>query len=109
MDFAEYEERAAETAIYPRSHAIIYPALGLTGEAGEVAEKVKKMIRDGNLDPHALHKEIGDCMWYMAALCHDLSEEYGLDLSLGKAAEINLAKLADRARRNVIQGNGDNR
>lgn len=109
MDFAEYEDLAIRTAIYPRSHAIIYPALGLTGEAGEVAEKVKKMIRDGNLDPHALHKEIGDVMWYLAALCHDLSEEYGLDLSLNKAAETNLAKLADRANRNAIQGNGDNR
>lgn len=109
MDFAEYEERAAETAIYPRNQAIIYPTLGLTGEAGEVAEKVKKMIRDGNLDPYALHKEIGDVLWYLAALCNDLSEEFGLDLSLSKAAENNLAKLADRAKRNALQGNGDNR
>lgn len=109
MDFAEYEERAARTAIYPRNYAIIYPALGLASEAGEVAGKVKKMIRDGNMDPYALHKEIGDVMWYIAALCHDLSVEYGLDLSLNKAAETNLAKLADRASRNAIQGNGDNR
>lgn len=109
MTFDEYEKLAAKTAIYPRSQAIIYPALGLTGEAGEVAEKVKKMIRDGNLDPHALHKEIGDVLWYLSALCHDLSEEFGLNLSLSKAAEINIEKLADRAKRNAIQGNGDNR
>ena len=109
MLISDYENQARKTAIYPRSQAIIYPTLGLTGEAGEVAEKVKKMIRDGNLDPHALHKEIGDVLWYLAALCNDLSEEYGIDLSLSKAAEINLEKLADRAKRNAIQGNGDNR
>lgn len=109
MNLTYYEKQASKTAIYPRSQAIIYPTLGLTGEAGEVAEKVKKMIRDGNLDPHALHKEIGDCIWYLAALCHDLSEEFGLDLSLAKAAENNLAKLADRAKRGVLSGHGDNR
>lgn len=109
MTFQEYEIQAAKTAIYPRSYSIIYPALGLAGEAGEVAEKVKKMLRDGHIDPHALHKEIGDCLWYLAALCHDLSEEFGLNLSLAKAAEVNLEKLADRAKRNTLQGNGDNR
>lgn len=109
MDLREYETQATKTAIYPRSMAIIYPTLGLTGEAGEVAEKVKKMIRDGSIDPNALHKEIGDVLWYLAALCHDISDEYGLDLSLSKAAESNLEKLADRANRNVLQGSGDNR
>lgn len=109
MNLTDYQTQAIKTAIYPRNQAIIYPTLGLTGEAGEVAEKVKKMIRDGNLDPHALHKEIGDVLWYLAALCNDLSEEYGMDFSLAKAAEANLAKLADRAKRNAIQGNGDNR
>lgn len=109
MNLTDYQNQAIKTAIYPHSQAIIYPTLGLTGEAGEVAEKVKKMIRDGYLDPYALHKEIGDVLWYLAALCNDLSEEFGLDLSLSKAAENNLAKLADRAKRNAIQGNGDNR
>lgn len=109
MTFDEYESAAAETAIYPRSHALVYPALGVAGEAGEIAEKVKKMIRDGQFDPYALHREIGDCIWYLSALCHDLSEEFGLNLSLSKAAEVNLEKLADRAKRNAIQGNGDNR
>lgn len=109
MLISEYESKAAKTAIYPRQYAIVYPALGLTGEAGEVAEKVKKMIRDGNLNPYALHKEIGDVLWYLAALCNDLSEEFGLDLSLNKAAEKNLEKLSDRAKRNALRGNGDNR
>lgn len=109
MNLTYYESQACKTAIYPRSQAIIYPTLGLTGEAGEVAEKVKKMIRDGNIDPYAIHKEIGDCLWYLSALCHDLSEEFGLNLSLAKAAEVNLEKLADRAKRNTLQGSGDNR
>ena len=109
MLISEYESKAAKTAIYPRQYAIIYPALGLTGEAGEVAEKVKKMIRDGNLCPHALHKEIGDVLWYLAALCNDLSEEYGIDLSLERAASENIKKLESRAERGVISGNGDNR
>lgn len=109
MTFQEYEVQASKTAIYPRSYSIIYPALGLAGEAGEVAEKVKKMVRDGHIDPHALHKEIGDCLWYLAALCHDISDEFGFDLSLHKAAGVNLEKLADRKERGVISGNGDER
>ena len=109
MDFIEYEKEAASTAFYPRQYAIVYPALGLAGESGEVAEKVKKMIRDSNMDAHALHKEIGDVLWYLAALCNDMSEEYGIDLSLNKAAQVNLDKLRDRATRGVLSGNGDNR
>ena len=109
MNFTEYQNEAVKTAIYPRQYAIVYPALGVTGEAGEIAEKVKKMIRDGNLDPYLLHKEIGDVLWYLAALCGDLSEEYGLDFSLNKAAEINIAKLQDRANRGKIGGSGDTR
>jgi NTP pyrophosphatase (non-canonical NTP hydrolase) len=113
MTFDEYESAADETAIYPRSHALVYPALypalGVAGEAGEVAEKVKKMIRDGQLDAHGLHKEIGDVLWYLAALCRDMSEEFGLDYSLQSAAQGNLEKLKSRKDRGVLKGSGDNR
>lgn len=109
MTFDEYESAAAETAIYPRSHALVYPALGVAGEAGEIAEKVKKMIRDGQLDAHGLHKEIGDVLWYLAALCRDMSEEFGADYSLQSAAQGNLEKLKSRKERGVLKGSGDNR
>lgn len=70
LTFDEYQRRARETAIYPREYAVVYPALGLAGEAGEVCEKIKKGIRDhgGEFDRDALKKEIGDCMWYGAAV-----------------------------------------
>lgn len=105
----EYEDFAATTAIYPRSEALTYPALGLCGEAGEVAEKIKKRIRDGKFDPDELHKEIGDVLWYLAALCRDLTEEYKADYSLSAAAEKNITKLKDRQNRGVLKGSGDNR
>lgn len=103
MNFEEYQRRARETAIYPRDRAIIYPALGLAGEAGEVAEKVKKWIRDGVLDKDAVAKELGDVLWYLAAIAGDL------DVNLQDVAEKNIQKLADRAARGKIQGSGDNR
>lgn len=103
MTFDEYQTQARATAIYPRDKAIVYPALGLAGEAGEVAEKVKKWIRDGNLDREAIIKELGDVMWYIAALSGDL----GIDMS--EVATQNIRKLQDRAARGKIQGSGDNR
>lgn len=109
MTFEEYEMFARTTAIYPREYAITYPALGLCGEAGEVAEKIKKRVRDGNFDPDALHKEIGDVLWYLAALCRDISEEYGSEYSLSAAANKNVTKLKDRQNRGVLKGNGDER
>lgn len=109
MDFQEYEARAIETAIYPASYAIVYPAIGAANEAGELLGKVKKMIRDGHLDPASLHAEIGDVLWYLAALCRDLTEEYGAVYSLDGAAHNNLTKLADRAERGKLSGSGDNR
>lgn len=86
-----------------------YPALGLTGEAGEIANKVKKILRDDydlvelTVKEQELAKEIGDVLWYCAALASDL----GLDLS--KIAQDNLDKLQDRANRGTIKGSGDNR
>jgi NTP pyrophosphatase (non-canonical NTP hydrolase) len=74
LTFDEYQIRARETAIYPSGHAVVYPALGLTGETGEICEKIKKAIRDhdGQIDNEALAKEIGDVLWYVAALMGDL-------------------------------------
>ncbi|MBN1220037.1 MAG: nucleoside triphosphate pyrophosphohydrolase family protein [Anaerolineae bacterium] len=109
MKFSEYQIAARKTAIYPhRGRNLAYPALGLAGESGEVAEKVKKVIRDKNgvVDPEtreALKKELGDVFWYVAALC----DEVGLDMEDVAASNIN--KLLDRQERNVLHGSGDNR
>lgn len=104
-----YQAKAWETAVYPRkSINFIYPTLGLCGEAGEVAEKVKKIIRDhGGRIPAEKHteivKELGDVLWYLAAL----SSELGVNLSA--VAQANLDKLAKRAAENKLHGEGDNR
>ena len=103
MTFSEYQEKARSTAIYPQDRAIVYPALGLAGEAGEVAEKVKKWIRDGALDKDSIAKELGDVLWYVAQLATELG------LELDQVAQANLDKLASRSARNVISGSGDSR
>ena len=108
MTLNEYQDHALETAIYPADSRIIYPTLGLTGEAGEVADKVKKVIRDSQKEfapeiKAELMKEIGDVLWYCAALSHDLG--YTLD----EVAQTNVDKLRSRMNRNKITGSGDNR
>lgn len=109
MDLATYQQRSRQTARYPNAGSNpIYPTLGLCGEAGEVADKVKKVIRDrgGSFSPEvieALKLELGDVLWYVA----QLSTELGLDLA--DVATANLEKLASRAVRNVISGDGDQR
>lgn len=103
LTFRDYQRKAARTAIYPKSAKLTYPALGLASEAGEVAGKVKKLLRDGELDPLALADELGDVLWYVAALAADLG--YDLDA----IAERNLEKLQSRSERGTIGGNGDNR
>ena len=103
QDMDDYQKNAAETAIYSSKHAVIYPALGLAAEAGEVANKVKKILRDGDFDRKAIADEIGDCLWYIAALCRDLN------ISMNDVAKTNLFKLQDRQKRGVISGSGDNR
>ena len=109
MNFTEYQNLALATAIYPKKYETIYPALGLCGEAGEVAEKIKKSIRDGLHNwpdeqfKEELTKELGDVLWYISALASDL------DISLNEIAENNLQKLASRKKRNMIGGSGDNR
>ncbi|KEF42788.1 MAG: hypothetical protein ER33_04425 [Cyanobium sp. CACIAM 14] len=109
MDFQTYQRRSRETARYPDAgDNPIYPTLGLCGEAGEVADKVKKVLRDrgGQFSPEVrddLLLELGDVLWYVA----QLATELGLDLET--VASANLAKLASRADRNVIGGSGDRR
>jgi len=103
MSLGQYQSAAAKTAMYKHNHKILYPALGLAGEAGEVANKVKKMLRDDNLDRNAIASEIGDVLWYAAMLSKDLNIE------LHDVAMKNLEKLYDRKERGTIQGNGDER
>ena len=107
-DLDMYQKVALTTAIYPREQAIIYPTLGLTGEAGEVANKVKKIIRDGsnkndNSMVSEIKSEIGDCLWYIAVLANDF------DIKLSDIASTNLEKLANRKKNNTIHGSGDTR
>jgi NTP pyrophosphatase (non-canonical NTP hydrolase) len=109
MDFQAYQESSRETARYPEAgRNAIYPTLGLCGEAGEVADKVKKVLRDreGRFDESVrddLRLELGDVLWYVAQLATEL------DLRLEDIATANLEKLASRAARNVIGGSGDRR
>lgn len=108
MNISEYQKQAREFAIYPDQWMILYPTLGLAGESGEVADKVKKVYRDkGGLFDYEqqaeIAKELGDVLWYVANLASDL----GLDL--GEIAEMNINKLASRKTRGVLGGSGDNR
>ena len=106
MIMDSYQRVARKTVIYPRKQMIIYPALGLAGEAGEVCEKVKKYLRqDYDLDElkEKIEDELGDVLWYIANLATDLG------LSLDNVAAKNISKLHDRQRRNVIKGDGDDR
>ena len=108
---ATYQQLCTETQIYPREHAVFYPALGLAGEAGEVANKIKKIMRDRKGDVNNLSGEIkddiaselGDCLWYISALATDLG--IGLD---GVAFE-NIKKLDKRQANNTLHGSGDKR
>ena len=107
-DLDMYQKVAKTTAIYPREQAIIYPTLGLTGEAGEVANKVKKIIRDGSDKTsedmvQALSSEIGDCLWYIAILADDVG------VKLSDIANANLEKLFKRKEKGALHGSGDDR
>lgn len=113
LNFDEYQEATKTTAIYPRGRCaderlpevgVLYCSLGLTGEAGEVSEKVKKYIREGDEEYlEELKKEAGDTLWYLARLC----DEMGWGLS--EVANENLEKLSSRQERGVIGGEGDDR
>tara|TARA_R100001460_G_scaffold29156_1_gene58089 strand:+ start:52 stop:453 length:402 start_codon:yes stop_codon:yes gene_type:complete len=107
-DLDMYQQVAKTTAIYPREQAIIYPTLGLTGEAGEVANKVKKIIRDGTNKNNEnlvqeISAEIGDCLWYISILADDIG------VKLSDIANSNIEKLANRQKKGTIHGSGDTR
>lgn len=113
LSFTEYQLASAKTAVYPEAGeatlpAIVYTTLGLAGEAGEVPNKVKKILRDnGGVISHevkeAISAEIGDVLWYVANLASELG------YSLEQIAQANLDKLNSRTERGVIAGSGDNR
>ena len=101
---AEYQSKAKTTAIFPKENALEYLALGLSSETGEVAGKIKKIIRDKTeLNKDDLRDEIGDVLWYCAMLAEELK------LNLGMIMENNLDKLNSRKKRGVISGFGDKR
>ena len=112
MTLDEYQTAARRTAQYPDQVRLLYPVLKLAGEAGEVSEKLGKLMRDEAWLPgrdltsaqrHALAKELGDVLWYIASVAADL------DLTLDEIGAANIAKLADRQARGKIQGSGDDR
>jgi NTP pyrophosphatase (non-canonical NTP hydrolase) len=110
LTLAAYQAGARTTARYPHHGltGLYYTALGLAGEAGEIANKVKKIMRDEGetLPDHArtaIADELGDALWYAAALAHELG------VPLEAIAARNLAKLRDRKQRGTITGSGDRR
>jgi NTP pyrophosphatase (non-canonical NTP hydrolase) len=109
MELNDYQEAAKTTAVYTSAdQQLVCTVLGLNGEAGEVAEKIKKVIRDKNSviddqDRKEIQKELGDVLWYLAVLADTL----GLDLE--SVAALNLEKLRSRYQRGTIHGQGDNR
>lgn len=109
MQFKEYQKIAMQERMYGSGIGVVYPALGLAGEAGEVVDKIKKVVRDYEGDftlrEHVMDisKELGDVLWYLTAIAVDL----GMDLDL--IAQMNIDKIVSRRQRGVIGGNGDNR
>src|SRR3989344_669109 len=109
MNFEEYQKKSRVTAKYPDAgNNYIYPTLGLAGEAGEVAEKIKKVIRDkgGQINDETrneIKKELGDVLWYVSQMATEIG------LSFDDIAESNITKLYDRMERGVLKGDGDNR
>lgn len=102
----EYQQRAGETVVYNPDHAPFYLTLGLTGEAGEIANKIKKVYRDHDgdfdeVDFWPLIDELGDVLWYLA----ELASLFGVPLSM--VASMNLNKVKDRLARDVVHGEGD--
>lgn len=103
-NFNEYNDFVKGLKVYPEKNAIIYPTLGLTGEAGEVAEDVKKWLRgDRELNKEDLILELGDVLFYIAALADDLG------YTLEDVAQANVNKLESRRRRDLIKGDGSKR
>ncbi|MEI6280788.1 MAG: nucleoside triphosphate pyrophosphohydrolase family protein [bacterium] len=110
MQLNEYQKKALTTALYPKKYKVIYPALGLGDEAGEVMGKIKKWLRgdDGkgkmtSERKDGIKKELGDVLWYVALLAHDL------DITLDDVAKANIDKLKSRKERGALHGDGDKR
>lgn len=108
MTFDEYQKAAHATAIYPEDQALAYVTMGLVGESGEIANKVKKVYRDhcgilSENDRNEIAKEIGDVIWYIAELATVL------EFDLSKIAKANICKLMERKARKTLGGSGDNR
>lgn len=107
MFMNEYQNFINDFAVYPSkgkgtNDALAYCALGLTGEAGEYAEKIKKKLRDGTFIPEDAAKELGDVLWYLTRSANELG------YNLQEVAEMNIKKLSNRKERGVLQGSGDN-
>lgn len=110
MELNEYQKKALTTALYPDKYKVIYPALGLGNEAGEVMGKIKKYLRGDDGEgvmseerKEALKGELGDVLWYLALLSNDL------DFSLDDVAKSNIEKLQSRKERGALKGDGDKR
>lgn len=109
MTFDEYQKAALRTAAdKTKKNELFHLVLGLVGEAGEIAEKMKKIVRDQNsdeskVDTADLKKELGDVLWHVAVLASYF------DISLEDVGATNITKLADRQKRGVLGGSGDNR
>lgn len=117
MDFKKYQEIIKKTAIYPEEVGLAYCAMGLTGEAGEVADKIKKLYRDEKFHEYdeafrmsiihdkqeEIAKELGDVLWYITAMANEIG------VTLEGIAEMNYNKLLKRRETNTLSGSGDNR
>lgn len=108
MTFDEYQNESKKTAQYPKDLALYYLGLGIAGEAGEVAEKIKKILRNDNgkitdESTELLKKELGDVLWYIAQVANELN------FSMNDVADTNLKKLFDRMDRGVLKSQGDTR
>jgi NTP pyrophosphatase (non-canonical NTP hydrolase) len=108
MNFNQYQNKAASTAIYPEEVGLFYTVLGLTNEAGEVAGVVKKMLRDANGElridiEQKIAAELGDVLWYVAMVAKEIG--YTLDT----IATDNIKKLHSREQRGKLGGSGDAR
>jgi NTP pyrophosphatase (non-canonical NTP hydrolase) len=108
MNFNEYQEEVIKLKVYDPIYKIVYPALKLAGEAGEVSEKIGKVLRDSNGEfsehiRHEIIKELGDVLWYIAALADDLGYDFE------DVVKANLDKLNSRKERDLLHGEGDNR
>lgn len=104
MNINTYQENAKKTAIYPKDRAIEYVTLGLVGEAGELANKAKKIIRDNDeTKKEEMKGELGDVLWYVALLATELN------VNLNDVAQSNLDKLQSRQKRKTLNGSGDQR